>query len=58
MDHITLDKARQNLIHISLIAWEKPLYQVLSLDIPAKRSAMDKPLSIGDILKQAMRGTS
>ena len=62
MDHITLEKARQNLIRIGLIAWQKPLYQVLSLDIAEKkaasRSVMDKPLSVGDILKRAMGGTS
>ena len=62
MDRITLDKARQNLIRIGLIAWRKPLYQVLSLDIPVKkaapRSVMDKPLSLGDILKQAAGGTT
>jgi hypothetical protein len=62
MDHITLEKARQNLIRIGLIAWQKPLYQVLSLDITEKeavsRSVMDKPLSLGDILKRAMGGTS
>lgn len=60
MDQITLEKARQNLIRIGLIAWQKPLYQVLSLDIPVKkaasRSVMDKPLSLGDILKQAIGG--
>jgi len=60
MDQITLEKARQNLIRIALIAWQKPLYQVLSLDIPVKqaasRSVLDKPLSLGDILKQAMGG--
>jgi hypothetical protein len=62
MDHDTLTKARQNLIVIGLIAWQTPLYQVLSLDIPEKkvapRSAMDKPLSLGDIFKRAMGGTS
>jgi hypothetical protein len=56
MDRTTLGKARQNLIHIGLIVWQKPLYQVLSLDIPATRSVMDKPISLGDILRQAMGG--
>ena len=62
MDRITLEKARQNLICIGLIAWQKPLYQVLSLDITEKeaasRSVMDMPLSLDDILKRAMGGTS
>jgi len=60
MDQITLENARENLIRIALIAWQKPLYQVLSLDIPVKkaatRSVMDKPLSLSDILKQAIGG--
>jgi len=51
MDHITLEKAGQ-----------KPLYQVRFLDITEKeaasRSVMDRPLSMGDILKRAMGGTS
>jgi hypothetical protein len=62
MDDITLETARQNLIRIGLSAWRKPLYPVLSLDIAdkkgASRSAMDKPLALGDILKRAMGGTS
>lgn len=61
MDDVTLSEARQNLIHIGLIAWQKPLYQVLPLDIvekePESRPALDKPLSMGDILKRAMGGT-
>lgn len=60
MDGVTLEKARDNLIQIGLIAWRKPLYQVLSLDTsskePTARSAMDTPLSLGDIFKQAIGG--
>lgn len=60
MDDIILEKARQNLICIGLIAWQKPLYQVLSLDAAEQetgtRSVMDKPLSLGDIFKRAMGG--
>jgi hypothetical protein len=39
-----------------MIAWQKPLYQVLNLDISvtAKRSHMDSPLSLGSILKKAV----
>ncbi len=58
MEGITLEKARDNLIQAGLIAWQKPLYQVLSLDNafkqPVARSVMDKPLSLRDIFKQAM----
>ena len=58
-----LQHARVNLIHAGLIAWQKPLYQVLSLDSAQRekqppRSNMDNPLSLGDILKIAREGTS
>ena len=63
MDQSALEDARANLIRIGLIAWQKPLYQVLALDRPerekpAPRSNMDNPLSLGDILKMAREGTS
>jgi hypothetical protein len=63
MDQNTLNDARSSLIRIGLIAWQKPLYQVLSLDKPerkkpAPRSNMDHPLSLGDILEMAREGTS
>ena len=63
MDQNALDDARANLIRIGLIAWQKPLYQVLSLDRPerekpAPRSNMGHPLSLGDILEMAREGTS
>jgi hypothetical protein len=49
--------ARENLIQADLIAYKKPLYQVLSLDpSPEKRSAMLAPLSLGEIMKKAMEG--
>ena len=48
MDPSTLAAARANLIG--------PLYQVLSLVPPVTRSAMDRPLSLGDILKKAAGG--
>ena len=62
MDQNALDDARANLISIGLIAWQKPLYQVLALDRPkptvqAPRSDMDNALSLGDILKMASEGT-
>jgi hypothetical protein len=63
MDQNTLNDARSSLIRIGLIAWQKPLYQVLSLDRPerekqAPRLNMDHPLSLGDILEVAREGTS
>ena len=63
MDHSTLNAARANLIRAELVAWKKPLYQVLALDVakgekPAPRSKMGNALSLGDILKMAKEGTS
>jgi len=63
MDQKALDDARAKLVRIGLIAWQKPLYQVLSLDRaerekPAPRSTMDHPLCLGDILKKAREGIS
>ena len=58
-----LQHARANLIHAGLIAWQKPLYQVLSLERAhgekqPPRSNMDKALCLGDILKMASEATS
>jgi hypothetical protein len=63
MDQNALDDARANLINIGLIAWQKPLYQVLALDRAkpekqAPRSNMDNALCLGDILKMAREGRS
>ena len=63
MDQNALDDARANLIRIGLIAWQKPLYQVLALDTakcdkPTPRSNMGNALSLGDIPKMAREGAS
>ncbi len=60
MGQSTLQNARSSLIQNGMIAWQKPLYQVLNLDIggPAKRSCMDSPLSLGSILKTAVEETA
>jgi hypothetical protein len=51
------------LIRAGLIAWQKPLYQVLALDRPkpekqAPRSNMGNALSLNDILKMHREGRS
>ena len=58
MDPAILDQARDNLMRIGLIAWKKPLYQVLSLEpvAPPPRPAMAQAKSLGEIFKQAMGG--
>jgi hypothetical protein len=56
MDQNLLQDARRNLIQNGMIAWQEPIYQVLSLDIrhTVKRSPMGQPLSLGSIFKKAM----
>lgn len=55
-----LQKARSNLIQNGMIAWQEPIYQVLSLDISktAKRSPSGQPHSLKSIFKQAMEETA
>lgn len=61
MDQSTLESARENLVRVGLIAWKKPLYQVLSLDVhppDEPRQPASRPLSLGEILKKAAGGAS
>ena len=55
LDVPALARARQELIRTRLIAYEKPLYQVLSLDKPVPRSGQVE--SLGQILRQMERPT-
>ncbi len=61
MDLRELAAARQELVVAELIAYQKPLYQVLSLELPASPSpASDKragePSSVTDILRRIVEG--
>ena len=58
MDTATLQAARDNLVRIGLIAWKRPLYQVLSFEnrTDAHRTSMAQPASLADILKKAAAG--
>lgn len=64
MDNCALFQARLELIQHELIAYKKPLYQVLDLappelTIPATRNqANEQPQSMGQIFKQIMGGAS
>jgi hypothetical protein len=54
MDPVLLSVSRQPLIEAGLIAYEKPLYQVLSLEpAPTPRSG---PLSVGEVLRKVLGG--
>ena len=53
LDDAALARARNELIAADLIAWQKPLYQVLSLDEPTL-PRQSQPQRIGDILEQLL----
>jgi hypothetical protein len=57
LDAVGLARARQELVAARLIAYQRPLYQVLALDAPVSipsRSETSQPLSLGQILRQVM----
>ncbi len=58
IDTKTLEKARVELIHTGLVAWQKPMYQVLCLEPFNERKANrnGSGMLLGDILKKAMEG--
>jgi hypothetical protein len=59
MDPPTLHQARADLTAVGLIAWQSPLYQVLSLDPPPRpvpANAAGGLWQLGDILKAAAGG--
>ena len=53
LDAVGLARARQELIAARLIAYQRPLYQVLALDEPAPPRT-GQPMTLGQILQQAM----
>ena len=55
MDPCQLSASRQQLIQHGLLAYQKPFYQVLSLEpVTSVRSA--GPMSVGELLRQAVGG--
>lgn len=46
-----LKRAREGLLLRELIAYEAPLYQVLSLEAPARSASGERPMSIGEIFR-------
>jgi len=54
LDQVQLSASRQQLIRAGLIAYEKPLYQVLSLETsPGSRSGS---VSVAEVLRRVMGG--
>ena len=61
MDPLQLARCRQQLVGADLVAYQKPLYQVLALPLAQAVSAQTAPrtgqsLSLGDILRRACEG--
>jgi hypothetical protein len=54
MDPLGLSASRQQLVQAGLLAYEKPFYQVLSLE-PAE-APRSGPISVGELLRRAMGG--
>lgn len=55
MEAASLNHARSELIGADLVAWQRPIYQVLGLDPePAPRKPCKGAMRLGDILNQAM----
>jgi len=54
MEQQTLQNARSDLTRISLVAWQKPFYQVLDLEPAKKTRHAGSAVSLEDILKNAM----
>ena len=55
MDPLVLSTSRQQLIAAGLIAYQKPFYQVLSLE-PVAESTRSGPTSVGELLRKALGG--
>lgn len=51
LDGLALERARQELGAAKLIAYQRPLYQVLALDETPPRTPLREPLPLGEILR-------
>jgi hypothetical protein len=61
LDLLQLAQARQQLVRADLVAYQKPLAQVLALPLVTSAPAptgtrLGQPLSVGDILRRALEG--
>lgn len=59
MDALTLDAARMDLVRAGLVAYKKPLYQVLSLGDaigPRRTGTPGEPMAIGAIFRKLAGG--
>lgn len=65
MEHAPLLNARRQLCQAGLLVYEKPLYQILSLDLPLESSGVAQPvarsgqaLPLADILRRIAGGAA
>jgi hypothetical protein len=56
MEELQLSASRRQLLHCGLIAYEKPLYQVLSLGADQDQDTRSGPASVAEILRKVMGG--
>jgi len=56
MDMQTLKEARSGLIKNNLIAWQQPIYQVLSLEPMVNTHRSGQMMSLSNILSNAVGG--
>ena len=56
LDGLNLSASRQQLVHAGLIAYERPLYQVLSLEPEAVGATRSGPIRVGELLRQVLAG--
>jgi hypothetical protein len=63
MEHVQLLQARRQLCQAGLLAYDKPLYQVLSLELPPETQAVAEPsartgqsLPVADVLRRIIGG--
>jgi hypothetical protein len=56
LDLVALSASRRQLVQTGLIAYEKPLYQVLSLEPAGGSAPRSGPISVGELLRRAMGG--
>jgi len=56
MDMQTLKEARSGLIKNNLIAWQQPIYQVLSLEPMVNTNRSEQMMSLSNILNNAVGG--
>jgi hypothetical protein len=61
LEPLALAQARHQLVAADVVAYQKPLYQVLALPVTAAASVpsgarLGQPLSVGDILRRALEG--